>query len=224
MVRKFSVVVCAVMLLAICACAYAAEGSVTQVLSIPLSKTNWSKSILIPCFNESLGTLKSVDVSLYGKVQGTGKFESEDSESADITAIVKTLFQFKAPDGSVLLTLDPLKTYDFLNVAAYDEITDFAGDSGRSWDISVDGSNAVTLDSGNFDLSLFKQPAGLSMPVIARASTSISSWGNVTSVFTTKALADITVTYHYDLVPEPGSLCALLVGVAGFGIFRIRKR
>jgi len=181
-------------------------------ISIGLQATNWSDVISVPKFNPTLGILTGIEIELDGHVAGMAKFESLDGSPATVTMDLKAQIDLKRPGGlSTLVQVIPLAhTSD--NVLAYDGLTDFGGDSGRTYDnLSGDASDTYTSPPPASDLALFTGFGNILLPIEAIGTSTGSGAGNLLLVFDTEASAKATVTYTYE-VPEPASLSLLAFG------------
>jgi len=167
--------------------------------NVPLSVTNWDRTVIIPKFNPDLGTLISVQISFEGGVVGLTRFENTDAGPATITEQLSAIVTLKKPDLSTVLVTTP--TFQLVsNVPAFDEKIDFAGPSGATHD-PVNANDTEFKGPYSEDNAFFTGVDNIIFPVASEASSFVSGNGNLISEFDTNAYAIITVTYNYDAIP-----------------------
>lgn len=188
--------------------------------SISLSSTNWTDALSVPLFDPALGTLTSIEFNLSGHVEGSALFESLDASPATVTMDLQAEIELQRPDFSTITTVIPVaNTVD--NVAAYDNVLDFGGTSGRTYaDLTGDDSINFTSPPPLSDLALFTGIGTISLPITATGASAASGAGNLITQFSTSASAEASVTYIYEVIPEPASLSLLAIG----GIAMLRRR
>ena len=165
--------------------------------SVSLQLTNWTSSVTMPKFDPNWGTLESIEFSLVGYVEGNAGFENlEMGPTTTVTMNFSATIELQRPDESPLVVAAPVvSTVD--EVAAYDGAMDFAGTSGRIYSgLSADKTEYVTIANSG-ELTLFTGSETITLPVVARGSSSTTGSGNIITQFTTSALATVTVTYIY---------------------------
>jgi hypothetical protein len=220
--KHFCVLVSVALIVACCGPALVAHGgTVTYTDSVPQTVTNWNNSVSVPLFDPSLGTLDSVSFTMTGYVQGTGQFESLDATPSTVTMDLAATLKLKRPSGSTLvISLPDFNTSD--NVTAYDGITDFGGTSGKTYsNVGANDTESVNTSSPS-DMTLFTGVGNITLPVSATGSSNASGPGNIVESFATTAWADVSVTYNYQVVPEPSTLA--LLGIGAIGLLAWRRR
>ncbi len=175
----------------------AIAGSQSGTAALPLSVTNWSKTLAVPKFNSSLGTLSSMTFTLNSGISGTQNIESLDSAATTVTSTLAAQVTVKRPDGTVLLTHTPSVAKSNA-LSAYDGTTDYAGSSGITYPIATTSTGTTTLSPlSATDAALFTGSGTVSLPVTAEAVASFSGAGNLDSQSALSASATMTVVYAY---------------------------
>ena len=191
--------------------------------------TNWATTLAVSKFDPSLGVLQSIDYSLTGRVTGTVGFENRDAQAATIKTDLRANVVLTRPDASQLVATLPDASNTTM-VSAYDGTNDDGGASGRTFAAGpAADTETFTGDTMPSDFTLFTgtrgAPGTISLPVSASANSSATGAGNISSDFTTMAGADLTVTYNYLPVPEPGTVALTLGGLGALlGVQRLRRR
>jgi hypothetical protein len=192
-------------------------------MSIPVTPTNWSPGfhaslndpLKLPRFDPSIGTLKSVNISLSSDVQNDFSM-SFTAPSVITIGATGTRVALDLPNGTQILS------------ATVPDVTRTSTVSGPPFPRDVTfptltrtaTAGPVTLTSAA-DLAMFtalKSGDTIALPALATAqSTFTSSTGNGTGRVTTRAGADVTISYTYTPavhpVPEPTSLVVVGAGV-----------
>lgn len=170
----------------------------SYTLNTPITKSNWTRQISIPQLPTASGTLTSVSFTLESSIEGTLKVESVDSAPSVVTSTLSAQMTLKRPDGSVLLTHAPedTKTDSF---SVFDGIVDYEGDSGKTYDISSEGSGIATIDTlSESDIALFTGFGTVMLPLSAEGVSGFDGSGNLQSEATLFASSKTVVTYTYE--------------------------
>ncbi len=178
--------------------AWAGTATVTFSDSVPLTTTNWDRTVTLPKFDPALGTLISVSLTLDGRIEGQAAVESSDSSAITITTQFKADITLARPDTSVLAVVIP-QVNNTANLQPFDGTLDFNGPSGTTYpNLMQSAQQTVTSPPPLSDLVLFSGAGNIILPVLARGTSQAIGSGNVTTSFATKAAAIVTVVYLYN--------------------------
>lgn len=181
--------------------AMSATGTLTVSANLPYADTNWTNSLVLSQFDNSLFNLDSVDISFHGAIQSTMKFENRNSTARDYSAQVGYNIVLNKPAGGTLLAVNPNSASVSGTLPAYDGTFDFGGTSGISYPTTnSDASGTVTITDPS-DLAAFIGTGNVSLPVNASASSTVVGSGNFVRQIMTQAAADVKITYHYSYTP-----------------------
>ena len=187
--------------------------SITYSDSVSLQSTDWTGLVEIPQFDPSLGTLERIDFRLKAIVESTSQFENLGNNPITVTLLLQTNVELQRPNHSLIV--DALaNVFHNESVVGYDGTTDFAGDSGTTFQDQIEISHVLLLPPSADDLALFTGTGNLFLPVLADVASSATASGDVVLGYTTQAAAEIDVTYNYLAIPEPNTLVLALTGLA----------
>lgn len=163
---------------------------------LPLTTTDWTKTIDIPQFDPFLGTLTRVTLTNTGFVSSSISVESLDITSKTLTGTVFARFTLNGP-SIVSQTMNALGTAGILNAGPYDGIADYAGTSG----IAFPSASASASTSFNRTAAgTLAQFTGLGTVVFTEATLGLSGAvgsGNFQALVQTEASATLRVAYFY---------------------------
>ncbi len=169
---------------------------VTYTTSIPATYTNWNLPLTLPQFDATQGHLDSVDITFTGSTSSTVKIENQDPTVETYSASASYALVLSDSVGT-LLSLTPAIAPVTGTLQTADQVLDFSGSSGitvANIAASASGSKTLTADA---DLAPFIGSGNVSLPVDAKANSSITTSANSVTLILTQAAAGITVTYHY---------------------------
>ncbi len=171
----------------------------TVCQSIPMQLTNWSKTVTLPKFDPTLGTLTKVTITGTLKVEGSGKAESNDAAPSVIVANVAATGTLSVP-GAVPQTVNPTISQSF-NATAYDGVLDYAGTSGFSTGTVSTFKGFAPIEITGDAAASYVGPGSWTAQGQATGNSNASGPGNVQQIFTTSAQADVCVAYAYLIPP-----------------------
>lgn len=205
--------------------------TVDYTASIPVTATDWSPGfppsvtnpLVLPRFDPSLGTLRSVTIS--GDYTFENDFSMRFIAPATITvAATEARLAIERPDKSVLFSATPadVSKQQSFNGPTFPHSVSFPTLTRK------EALSPVTLTSAA-DLALFTGTGpgqALGLPALATShSTFTSSTGNGDGMVNTRAGVNIMVQYSYTPIPEPATLAVLGGGLlAVLTVRRSRSR
>ena len=194
----------------------AQAATMSQSLSVPMIRTNWTRNLSFNKFDSSLGTLNSVSILMGSTVTGGGSVTNNGDEEAEGTASLSSRVTLRTTgDGaSSLGFVQPI----FSDVLSIDDSTSIAPGITKTY------SNVTVSDSKTFlftAASMLDYFTGAGTGSLSARGQGLSSWAgssNIASSFNTSASASYTITYDYSsaAVPEPLTILGAATAV-GFG-------
>jgi hypothetical protein len=191
------------------------------------------QSFSVNQFNTSLGTLNSVTILQYAS--GSAKLAFENTSTTPVNVAFSS-------SGSVNLlgaiTVSPLgasfpaffpTNYPFnqTSLSPYDGITDFSGNSGRTYQSQTLFANPVSALVNAASIGLFQGngQVSLSAQLSGGGGVSVIPFGTFQGVSqsSTSLFANYTITYDYTPVPEPSTVVGMLISGA-FGLTFYHKK
>ncbi|MCB0065262.1 MAG: choice-of-anchor E domain-containing protein, partial [Caldilineaceae bacterium] len=170
---------------------------VTTVDAIPLTPTNWERTLSIPRFEPATGILTRIEFVLTGQVNGAVRIENLDAAPAQVTAEIIADIALERPDGAFITMASP-NAAKTVSLAEFDGSIDFDGASGTTVDniVGIDISDRTVYTDGT-DLAAFVGSGLIDLTVKATGRSRATGAGNLGLSFSTLAGAAITVTYTY---------------------------
>ncbi len=204
----------------LCLLAASAAGAATLEYTsyVPMARTNWSTTVNLPKFDPSLGTLGAVNLAIVGHVEGDAAFQNLNASAATVTTTISARIELHPTPDTLLVAATP-------HIVKVDTVAGFTGD------FSFDGPDArrysdlvaaesFSRDVPVLDLSQFIGAGTIAIPVNSAALSSVRGPGNLIVQFSTRAAADVTVTYDYIAVPEPISIGLFGAALASLALRR----
>ncbi len=179
-----------------------------------------------------LGTLQSIELTLYGHVIGSMGYENESVGSTVDDLMIgmdASLYMYRPGQGSpgdvaIVVTI-PAITEHAYDVPTYDSVTDYGGTSGHMYTgIDVTKSEFATLTS-SADKTLFSGLGTIDLPVEAYGNSFGSGGSTVARIWNEDAGGWGTVKYTWEGedIPEPGTMALFGLGLVGLGAWRRRR-
>lgn len=214
MKRKFAL--CLVLLCVLPGTSFAALVSFTTTTPITSTLTDWSGSLAFQKFNPALGNLTMVQIDLTGSMT-TVLTVTNISSTLPSSGNAKTELQITVQDSGGNLNVPELDllspTFTFSNLGAGLSVT--SGNLTRSGSSSDQYTAAAVLVE-------FTGLGTISLPASTFTQTLIGyTGGNTLASQATSAQLTGTVTYSYEVIPEPATM--LLLGLGGLMLRKNRK-
>ena len=192
------------------------SGPFTTTTPIAYTLTDWTGSLSFPMFDSRLGTLTEVDLTLSGSMYTV--LTVHNSSPTGSTGHANTHLQMTLQDaGNNLIApqidlMSPSYTYTLA-----------ANETKTSGTLSKSGSSSDQY----FDpvvLAEFTGTGSILLSASTFTETAVfNTGGNTDASQVTQGQLTGTVTYHYNLVPEPSTL-VLLLGIGAIGMLGYSRR
>lgn len=169
---------------------------------VALRPTNWNATLTFDRFDPALGVLQSIDITLSGEAEGSAAVESLDMTPTTVNTQFQATIRLNRPDTTTLVVTSPSTMFTD-DLAEFDGIIDFMGDSGETHSAIVTSGMEIATLTGMADLALFTGPSGnpgtIDLPASATGTSTASGSGNLLTQFMTSASGNFLVCYNYAL-------------------------
>jgi hypothetical protein len=186
---------------------------------------NINKTLSVPQFDSSLGTLLSVSIDYGISAYGTIGFENTNPTNP-LDDTIYTYYYWENPvthstKGDLKLDFgsttiasvnwDVMEGYD-ISLSAFDGGYDFAGTSGWKTTYLNKSDSGSLFYNSNLDSFIGDSSIDVTFALIGTAKSAMSMPSGMSQVRTTGA-GNVTITYEY--VPEPATIAILGLGIMG---------
>lgn len=155
------------------------------------------KSVSIPQFNSSLGTLTKAELTIQYDISQDIEVENTNDSGVNILVQGQCIATWSSLpnnlNNKVFTTATNNVSYDY---DAYDGVEDYTGPSGRTF-LDVTDSQSANY-SFEIDLTSFIGSGNIDMNVGTFSGSSVFGATNISVVLASEALATATITYTYD--------------------------
>lgn len=198
--------------------------TLTYTGSVSSTLTDWSQNIDITKFDTGLGTLTSIEIIMSGSATTSIFVQNGGEGASDGTVSTRVRWRLSDP-GSFIGSSSTTKINMFLpdvDGAAYSLSS---GDS-----VTLGNYSDIAVFSGTYTNGALAEFSTAGVGTISLLASTLTgtvlenNGGNTTAVQTTSASTDVTVVYHYDAVPEPGTYALLALGLGLGGVVYLRNR
>lgn len=215
--KKLSIALAAVL-----AMAGAQAGTVSFSASKVLTTTNWTDNLSLSQFDASLGILTGVSFSYSGSVSSNFQLESLDAAPSIVTVNAAGQLMFSGPFSDTLNILGSTTQA----LSAFDGAIDFGGTSGAIVGPVTGSQGGLFTVAGS--LASFIGAGAFNVGIAGTGSSNATGAGNLITQISTRAGADVTVTYTFDAptqrVPEPSGLALVGLALAVAGLVSRRRK
>lgn len=211
----------------VCGAVAPAVGSCSQVVTVALTKTEWSNvSFILHLFDPTTyGPMTGMSLTVSGAINfgPNSTITNNSATSQTFTYKETTAFSFTSTNGALqtaLSTLSPAPT-----ATDSQSVTGLASSATFTLSTTPGVAFSTSLSGPIID---FEQAGGGTSTVLAdtlTSQTTTGGGGNVVSSVTTSATLTLSYVYYYGTtVPEPLSAAVLGSGLLGLGMLRRRNK
>lgn len=156
-----------------------------------------TKHCVLPQFDTSLGVLTKADLSVSADTDTQQKVENKDVSPHTMTTDVTVKLDVQRNDGTGLLSVSIPTSDETFPASAFDGTLDYAGTSGKTFDVQTGEATKTHTFTAESDLAMFMGTGSYDFPLLAEALWNCSGSGNAACEVDTYAAAAMTITYSY---------------------------
>jgi large repetitive protein len=164
--------------------------AINQNLQFVNPTTGETKTDTFNQFDPSLGTLTSVDILVNGTLTSDIKIENTDGSSGQVNASVSGNITMSGIPGTTNPVVTTLNGTPQQTTIAPDGTVDFGAQT-------VSGSQTITLDATQQDLSAYIGTGTISVTEQANSTSSATGPGNIVDTIASNGGATVQIVYHY---------------------------
>jgi hypothetical protein len=171
----------------------------THVASVALTSTDWTVTLQVPKFDPAIGDLQAISFELGDSLNAMFRVENLAPSSNTVRDSSKATITLSRPDETGLV--QAFTAFEYTNTfPAFDGTIDFGGASGATAPDQLAYASASAATTAPADLALFTGTGTIGLPckAVGRSYTSDTA-GNVIHGVSTKAAAQVTVVYTYEV-------------------------
>ena len=175
------------------------ELSVVQSQSVLQTPVNWNNTLTFYKFNTDLGSLRKVRVNVTDLAVGSAQIENHDYNApAAVSVALGATVTVRRPNGWLLVGVTA-QTSLTRRLLAYDDVTDFFGDSGlRVLDLGSSASQSSLSVAPSGDLVLFAGLGTIQLPVESVGVSAASGGAELTTILRASAATSVSLEYIYE--------------------------
>lgn len=192
---------------------------------------NFDYTLSVDKFDERLGSLVSVNISLNGFMEGTLRFENKSQNATSrVRGSVSSFLELFTIGGISLVNVLPEFETGSISLGVFDGANDFSGTSGATVETApnpITATESVTLTDSSL-LSLFVGAGQIDLNVFALSGGGTNNFGgDIDTSNSVRSAASIDINYVYDNTPvnvnTPATLALFGLSLA-FAGFRARSK